>query len=196
MLKILVAAIAALTWANAAQAAEVADLVGNAAYDMRGERIGVVEDLVLDVRAGRVLYIIVEGPERFRIYPVRALKEANRLDTAQAGEIASLQGADDPRFRRAGRLLGEHVQPPGGEPFGVIADIEFDPGSGEVQRVIALTDDGTIGLPATVLAHGRFPPLTEWQVEHPSAVVGNKGFLRRPPSDERRALHNHWQDHR
>lgn len=196
MVKILLAAIAALAAAGTAQAAAVAELVGNAAYDLRGRRIGAVEDLVIDVRAGRVLYVIVEGAERFRTYPVRALREAGRLDTALAGETAHLEGSEDPRFRRAARLIGEHVRPPGGEPFGVIADIQFDIASGEVERVIVLTDDGAIGLPPSVLAHGRFPPLTQWQVEHPSAMAGNKGFLRRPPSDERRAFHDHWRNRR
>lgn len=177
---------------DAARAASVNDLVGNAAYDLKGQRIGAIEELVLDVRQGRVLYVIVDGPERYETYPIRALREDAHVDTAAAGRIARPEAENEVRFRRAGRLIGEHINAPGGPKFGVIADIQFDPASGRVEEVLVLTDRGTVGMPASVLAHGRFPPLTRFQVEQPGSTTGNKGWLRRPPSDERRSYGYEW----
>ena len=107
-----------------------------------------------------------------------------------AGEIAH---ADEPRFRRAARLIGQPLEHPGGERIGTIADIEFDPGQGRVEHVVVSTGQGrTAHFPASVLAHGRFPPLTRWQDEHPAPDdTGNLGTLRREPSSERNRLHEH-----
>ena len=89
---------------------------------------------------------------------------------------------------------GWKLQPGGGE-IGSIADIEFDLESGEVQRVLVDTDQGRRNMPPAVLAHGRFPPLTEWQVQNPPADIDERpGFVRREPSSERRRLHNpEWE---
>lgn len=81
------------------------------AKDLRGAAVGTVEDLVLDVRDGRVLYVIVEAQQRYFRLPIRALHErdgAPRFDIQLAGEIAH---TDDPRFRRAqdGALPGERA---------------------------------------------------------------------------------------
>ena len=187
-----VAAAFCLLCLGAAQAASVNDLVGNAAYDLKGQRIGVIEELVLDVREGRVLYVIVDRPEQYDTYPIRALREDAHVDTSAAGRIARPEAQNEIRLRRAGRLIGEPVNAPGGAKFGVIADIEFDPASGRVREVLVLTDRGTVGVPASVLAHGRFPPLTRFQVEQPGSTTGNKGWLRRPPSDERRSYGYEW----
>ena len=177
---------------GAAHAASVNDLVGNTAYDLKGERIGAIEELVLDVREGRVLYVVVDGPQRYETYPIRALREDAHVDTSAAGRVARPDSENEVRFRRAGRLIGEHVSAPGGSRFGIIADIEFDPASGRVDEVLVLTDRGTVGLPASVLAHGRFPPLPRWQVEQPGSTTGNKGVIQAPPSDERRSYGYQW----
>jgi sporulation protein YlmC with PRC-barrel domain len=168
-------------------------LIGAEAKDLRGAAVGTVEDLIVDVRDGRVLYVIVDGPQRYLTLPIRALRErdgAPRLDMQLAGEIAH---TDEPRFRRAARLIGQPLQHPGGERIGTIADIEFDPRHGGVEQVVVSTEQGgTAHFPASALAHGRFPPLTRWQAEHPSPDASdNFGYLRREPSDERNRLHEH-----
>jgi sporulation protein YlmC with PRC-barrel domain len=173
--------------AAGAQAAAVSELIGERLRDLRGETVGAVQELIVDVREGRVLYIIVEAPQRFLTLPVGALDERLRLDMSLAGSAAQLDAQADPRFRRAGRLLGQALEHTGGERIGVIRDIEFDPGSGEVERVVVHTDQGARDFPASVLAYGRFPPLTRWQAERPSPEVEDKGFVV-PPSGERRSL--------
>lgn len=168
-------------------------LIGAEAKDLRGAAVGTVEDLIVDVRDGRVLYVIVDGPQRYFTLPIRALRARDgmaRLDMQLAGEVAH---TDEPRFRRAARLIGQPLEHPGGERIGTIADIEFDPAKGRVQQVVVSTaQGGTAHFPASVLAHGRFPPLTRWQAEHPSPdASGNFGYLRREPSSERNRLHEH-----
>jgi sporulation protein YlmC with PRC-barrel domain len=195
--------LAAALWALAlslpagALAAAAGALIGAPAQDRNGAAVGTVEDLIVDVREGRVLYVIVEAPERYLTLPVRALRTQGGeaiLDLSLAGEVAR---ARDPRFRRAARLIGQPLENPGGERIGTIADIEFDPARGRVERVVVNVDGGKANFPPSVLAHGRFPPLTRWQVEHPSPEkAGDAGFLRREPSDERTRLHDHrWPRH-
>lgn len=53
-------------------------------------------------------------------------------------------------------------------------------------------EDGVTGFPASVLAHGRFPPLTEYQVERPGPEPLEHFRVR--PSDERTRLHDpEWE---
>jgi len=49
-------------------------LIGAEAKDLRGAAVGTVEDLILDVRDGRVLYVIVDGRQRYFTLPIRALR--------------------------------------------------------------------------------------------------------------------------
>jgi sporulation protein YlmC with PRC-barrel domain len=191
----LAAALLALVLSLPAEAGAMAAgvLIGAEAKDPRGAAVGTVEDLILDVRDGRVLYVIVNAQQRSFTLPIRALREregAARLDMRLAGEIAH---ADEPRFRRGARLIGQPLEHPGGERIGTIGDIVFEPGDGGVEQVVVSTAPGTTAqLPASVLAHGRFPPLTRWQAEHPSAeAASNFGYLRREPSAERNRLHDH-----
>ena len=175
----------------AALAAQMQDLLGQPVQALNGERVGAVQDLIVDVDAGRVLYVIVQGGQAFHTLPVRALDERLRLDMDLANAMARDQNRDDPKFRRAARLVGQPVEQPGGPRIGTIADIEFDLESGQVERVVVSTSDGPRDMPASVLAQGHFPPLTRWQAEHPPAEVsGEPGFVRREPSDERRSLHD------
>lgn len=196
----LAAALLALALSLPAEAHAMAAgvLIGAEAKDLSGAAVGTVEDLIVDVRGGRVLYVIVDGPQRYFTLPIRALREREgtaRLDMQLAGEVAH---TDEPRFRRAARLIGQPLERPGGERIGTVADIEFDAADGRVEQVVVSTGQGsTAQFPPGVLAHGRFPPLTRWQAEHPSPdASGNFGYLRREPSTERNRLHDHrWPRH-
>ncbi len=178
-----------------ARAAMVTGVLGDRLENRRGEKVGAVEELILDVRAGRVVYVVLDAQDRFHTLPVRALGEGMRLNMDLANAVAHDKSREDAKFRRAGRLIGQPVTDPGGGRIGTIADIEFEPGSGRVEGVVVQTDQGRRNMPAAVLAHGRFPPLTRWQVEHPPADVSERqGFVRREPSDERRRLQDHEWD--
>ena len=78
---------------------------------------------------------------------------------------------EDPKFRRAARLIGQPMTNPGDGRTGSIADIEFDPQSGKVQQVLVRTDDGLRNMP---------PGVSE-----------RRGFVRREASEDRRRLHDH-----
>jgi sporulation protein YlmC with PRC-barrel domain len=187
----------ALPLAAQADAVAAGTLIGRPIQDLRGGAAGTVEDLIVDVRDGRVVYVIVDARERYITLPIRALHELNGrvwLDTGDAGEMAR---TDEPRLRRAARLIGQPLENPGDGRIGTIADIVFDPARGRVERVVVAMDDGKANFPPSVLAHGRFPPLTRWQAEHPPAdFSGDPGYLRREPTDERKRLHEHrWPRH-
>lgn len=178
-----------------AQAAAVRGLLADAVQNPRGEKLGAVEELIVDVRAGRVVYVVVDSAEKFHTLPVRAFDERMRLDMDLANAVAHDKSRADPKFRRAGKLIGQPVSNPGDGRIGKIADIEFDLQSGKVEQVVVETDQGRRNMPPAVLAHGRFPPLTRWQVEHPPADVDERqGFVRRESSDERKRLHDHEWD--
>lgn len=173
---------------SVARGAEVAQLLGDPVHDRGGQRVGTIEDLIVDVRSGRIVYVIVEAPDRFYTLPIRALDERLRLNMDLASAAARQPGEGDPKFRRAARLLEQPVDNPGEGTVGRIADIEFDPRSGEVQHVVVQTNQGARNFPPSVLAHGRFPALTRWQVENPDAGAGASGFQIKP-SDERKSVH-------
>ena len=84
-----------------------------------------------------------------------------------------------------------------GEPLCVVHTIGEDVGdnlsrSDRFDRVVVAVDNGKANFPPSVLAHGRFPPLTRWQAEHPpSDFSGDPGYVRRDPSPERERLHDH-----
>lgn len=184
-----------LLFPASAGAAAVSGLIHDRVKTLRGEPLGTVEELIVDVRAGRVAYVVIAGYERFYTLPLRALDERGRVNLDLANAVARDSSPADPRFRRAARLIGQPVTNPGDGRIGTIADIEFDLRSGDVEQVRVSTPQGPRNMPASVLAHGRFPPLTQWQVEHPSAEVSKRqGFVRREPSEERNRLHDHeWQ---
>jgi sporulation protein YlmC with PRC-barrel domain len=152
----------ALSLPAAAGVMAAGTLIGRTLAAVEGGEAGTVEDLIVDVREGRVLYVIVEDADRYFALPVRALQAHAgevRLDMNEAGEIAR---TDDPRLRRAGRLIGQPLENPNGARIGTIADFEFDPAKGRVERVVVAVDGGEANFPPSVLAHGRFPPLTRW----------------------------------
>jgi sporulation protein YlmC with PRC-barrel domain len=178
-----------------AGAATVSGLIHDRLETLQGEPLGTVDELIVDVRAGRVAYVVIAGKERSYTVPLRALDARKRVNLDLANAVARDTSPADPRFRRAGRLVGLPVTNPGDGRIGTIADIEFDLQSGRVEQVRVSTPQGARNMPAAVLAHGRFPPLTQWQVENPSAETsGHQGFVRREPSDERRRLHDHEWD--
>jgi sporulation protein YlmC with PRC-barrel domain len=184
-----------LVGAGTAHAAIASELLGQPLKSTQGEPLGTLEDLIVDVRDGRVLYLVVKGEQRFRTLPVRALGEDLRLDMRLAGETAKLEPSADPRFRRAGKLIGQplvHPHPGGSQRLGTISDIEFDPATGRVEHVHVTSGDEVTHYPPGVLRHGRFPPLTQWRRQYLGpGDVGTMGYVRREPSGERRRLHNH-----
>jgi sporulation protein YlmC with PRC-barrel domain len=122
--------------------------------------------------------------------PVRAFDERMRLGMDLANAAARDKSQDDPKLRRAAKLIGQSVTNPGDGQIGTIADIEFDLQSGRVEQVLVDTEQGRRNMPASVLTNGRFPPLTRWQAEHPSPEVSERqGLVRREASDERKSLH-------
>lgn len=182
-LSVMAVAVAAWIASPLALGASAAALLGEPLRDLQGNNVGKVEDLVIDARAGSVLYIIVRGAERFHTLPARALDEELRVDMSLDGAIARERPPDTERFRLAGRLLGSEIRrAEGGERIGPVWDIRFDPGSGRIDTVVVQTEGGKSTFPAGVLAYGYFPPLTRWPYDPPKY------------STERNRLHDHvWK---
>lgn len=164
-------------------AATVGSLLGQPARNLQGERIGTVQDLIIDARAAHLLYVVVENGGRFLTLPARALDERLRLDVSLAGAAAYDRPPPRERFRRAATLIGDQVHRPGEGPIGVIHDIRFDPGTGKVQEVVVRSAErGRVELPPAVLVWGYLPPLTRSPYEPPRY------------SNERNRLHDHrWK---
>ena len=182
----------ALVAAEAA-ALDATELLGSPLTSLSGEPVGTVEDLIVDTSAGRVVYLIVDRGARFATYPIGALRRQRTIDRRREGEVARFDSPEDTRFRRAARLIGQPLAHPGAtQRIGTIRDFEFDTDSGQITRVVVATDEGESGFAPGVLRHGRFPPLTYWGGDYVDTQdLENLGWLRRPPSDERRRFHDH-----
>lgn len=184
----------ALVAASSVSAAVTATaLIGAPADSAGGKAIGAVDDLIIDADGGRVLYVIVDAQDRYYTLPMQALDldaPRPRVDMSLANALA--RAAPDVVLRRAARLIGQPLHHTGGERIGTIADIAFDAESGVVEQVLVRHEEGVTGFPASVLAHGRFPPLTEYQVERPGPEPLEHFRVR--PSDERTRLHDpEWE---
>jgi sporulation protein YlmC with PRC-barrel domain len=187
------AALALVAASSASAAVTATALIGAPADSARGKALGAVDDLIVDVDDGRVLYVIVDSKDRFYTLPVRALDldaSRPRVDLSLANALA--RPAPEVRLRRAARLIGQPLHHTAGERIGTIVDIAFDAESGIVERVLVRHEDGVTGFPASVLMHQRFPPLTEYQLEYPGTEPLEHFRVR--PSDERKRLHDHeWE---
>lgn len=153
-----------------AGAASIGELIGERVENLRGETVGHVDELIVDINAGRVLYVIVDRKQGYATLPIGAIervlpREHVRLDMSLSSSPADLRAGADPRFRRAGKLIGQEVEIPRAGRLGVIHDLEFEPDTGLVTRVDVGTVDGTRGFPASVLSRGRFSPATRWHSE-------------------------------
>lgn len=182
-----------------ARAAAVRQLLEQPLRNAAGEPVGTLDDLIIDVDAGRVLYLVIDrGDDGYATVPVRALLGDRLVDMSEAGEIARQNAQTDARFRRASNLLGDTVMHPHpGDPtrVGTIRDIEFESRTGRVERVVLMTDEGEFGVGAGVLEHRVYPPLGRRDHDYADKeALGERGWLRREPSDARQRLHEHeWR---
>ncbi|MGQ0752864.1 MAG: PRC-barrel domain-containing protein [Betaproteobacteria bacterium] len=165
------AAIGALALvASEAAAIGVADLIGQQAHNLSGQTVGYVDELIVDINAGRMLYVIVNRDQGYATLPMRAIEEITarerlQFDMSLANTAARPGRGADPHLRRAGKLIGQTVELPQAGRLGVIHDLEFEPATGLVTRVVVATPEGRLGYPASVLVRGRFSPATRWQPE-------------------------------
>lgn len=123
-----------------AYGASIEKLIGERVENENGSPIGFVDDFIVDVDGGRVLYVVVATGVHYHTLPVRAIHEvtarnALQLDMKLKGEAARIGDKTSPRFRRAGRLIGEDIALPGSNHRGTIYDVHFEPQSGLITRV-------------------------------------------------------------
>jgi sporulation protein YlmC with PRC-barrel domain len=148
--------------AAAAPEARASELLSAPVSDPRGERIGTLGQLVIDVDNDLVRYALIERDERDFAYPFTALRRApgGGFVVDEGRTIAAAPGAASRHGRLAGAaaLIGREVRFAGGDRAGEVRDLVVDLGSGEVQRVLVAYEpamgDPLVSIP---LARMRIP---------------------------------------
>lgn len=140
--------------AGAVQASVSASgLLGARVADAQGADIGVIQDLAVDVGAGRVAYAIVEGKqagskgERLRAVRLTDMRPGLArdqlvLDPHAPGASEPSQSSPPPRLMRASTILGMQVVHPTGGNVGVVQDLLVDLDSAQLERAVILLDAG------------------------------------------------------
>jgi uncharacterized protein YrrD len=146
-----------------AHGASIEKLMGEPVQNKSGLPIGFVDDFIVDVEGGRVLYVVVDAGEHYHTLPVRAIhkvtaRNALQVDTELKGETARIDGGTSPHLRRAGRLIGDEIGLPGSNHRGTIYDVHFEPQSGIITQVVIATAEGERNFPARTLLEARIAP--------------------------------------
>jgi sporulation protein YlmC with PRC-barrel domain len=189
---VLLAAPAAFAAAPEARASEVLSApVSNA----RGERIGTVGQLVVDVDNDVVRYALIERDGRRDFaYPLTALRRAPgrpRLVLDEGRTLALAPGTNARRGRLVGAttLLGREVRFADGDSAGEIRDFVLDLQTGEVERVLVAYEpvlgDPLVSIP---LARMLIPAGDEPVVLQRDTEAREKGGFVVRPSPARRGL--------
>ena len=175
-----------------ALAAQARGFIGHPVYDGTGALVGEAHDLIVDVNASRVLYVIIEARGRYHTLPIRALDDQRRLKMELSGEIARGQSLEETRFRRAAWLLGRPISQAGGAQIGTISDIRFDPHSGQIEHVLVETVAGAREMPASVLVQRQAPAGAAARGGAPEQDA-SPGFVVKPSPERRRLQDPDWK---
>lgn len=127
------------------------ELIGKKVANKEGKTLGEVEDLIVDVKGGRIPHVILSfggiadlGDKLF-VFPVNAFtRDATRdrlVLNVERDALRESRGFDrsnwpfDPPLRRASELRGANVKDTDGKPAGEIEDLEVNLATGRVERV-------------------------------------------------------------
>jgi sporulation protein YlmC with PRC-barrel domain len=126
------------------------ELIGAEIVNSRGEHLGEVRDLSIDLKAGQARSALVESGgflgafEEVRAYPVSwfapgALGGRVVLDIP-AAQIASVPQAPAPDMPRASELLGREVRDRAGVVAGELRDIVVNLGDGRLRHALVMLE--------------------------------------------------------
>jgi sporulation protein YlmC with PRC-barrel domain len=156
----------------AAQAVPVgaSALLGAVVLNPKGERLGAIEDLAVDVAHGSVAYAIVEYDDPGAL-PVerRPVALADLRPALAPGRLvldpgAAAGGSARPRpgaqLLRSSTVLGMSIEYPSGADYGVILDLGLDLETARVQHAVVRLDAGAGEPPVRDVPFSalRFPP--------------------------------------
>jgi sporulation protein YlmC with PRC-barrel domain len=122
-------------------------LIGKSVLDRRGERLGEIDDLVLDLERGTASFALVESGgllglfAELRAFPVGwlapgARDEAVRLDIDAAELDAAARQA--PHGLRASEILGRPVRDASGREAGELRDLVVNLGDGALRHAVIM----------------------------------------------------------
>lgn len=172
--------------------AYASDLAGKRVVDPKGESLGRVEDLIVDVRRGAVQYAVVSFGgvaglgEKLYVFPLNAFTRGEHRDrlvlNAEREGLREAKGFNrdnwpfDPPLRRSSELRGMNVKDSAGRPAGEIEDLMVHLGSGRIEHVIFARDGRKGAEPKATL------PLAAFSIEpqRGGAVVLREDAARRP----------------
>lgn len=165
-------AVLALLCAMPAQAAPVSatTLLGVAVTDPRGERIGAIRDLAINLDAQSVSYAIVDthdpsaGKTSLRAVPLNALRPGLARDQLVLDPEAGVkrdpaaQAPRDLRMMRATTILGMPIDHPTGADYGRIEDFVVDLETGRLRHAVVRQRAGTMQVHELPFSALRFLP--------------------------------------
>lgn len=193
ILVVLALLLAPATAAAAAQA-RASELLSTPVSDPRGERIGTLGQLVVDVDNDVVRYALIERDERDFAYPFTALRRAPRGDgfVVDEGRPFAVAPGTEPRHGRlvgVTTLMGREVRFADGDRAGEVRDLVVDLQSGEVERVLVAYEP-VMGDPPVSIPLGRMRIPTDGRpiVLERDIEPRKKSGLSAPPSPARRRL--------
>lgn len=147
--------------------ARASELLSDAVANGQGRRIGTLDELLVDVDAGRVRYALVDrggwlGRRSFT-YPAAALRpdvHTGRVELEEGRTIALPPGADrHGRLVGATHLIGREVRFADGRRAGELRDLVFDLDTGAVRYALVAYEpmwgDAEIGVPFSRMAIPR-----------------------------------------
>jgi sporulation protein YlmC with PRC-barrel domain len=174
-----------------ARDAHASGLLSDPVANAQGRRIGTLDDLLVDVYAGRVRYALIDRGRRSFAYPATALQPDIRSGGVVLGEGRT--SASAPGTERHGRLvgathlIGREVRFADGRPAGELRDLVFDLESGAVLYALVAYEptwgDAPVGVPFSRLAIPRGGSAITLSRETDARELAPPGA---PPSDVRR----------
>lgn len=149
------------------------DVIGLPVVTAEGERLGDVEELLVNRSGRKVIGLLLSGGNALqgrRVYPYEEVRAIGDGAVVVSQRRAVLRTRRSARLNRLaadrGDLVGRRLLSPGGDDLGMIADLVFDPGTGRV-----LGYDLTGGFIRDVTEGRRFLPVAvEWVIGRDAVI--------------------------
>jgi sporulation protein YlmC with PRC-barrel domain len=141
------------------------ELIGKRVASPEGKPLGRIEDLIVDMKGGRIPHVVLSFEEKLFVYPVNAFTRDEYRDRivvdVERKQLAQSEGFErsnwpfQPPLERASRLRGKNVKLEDGQ-RGEIEDVVVNLGSGKVRGVVVAQDGRKGDEPKLTLPLGSF----------------------------------------